>query len=191
MRTNVSFSIRWYSCRFFLRRMLQEEVYSTAPRFFGLRPSKFLAYLLKACSELINWTELNSGSRTGVLVPWTHSHCNWLTFNVTRRLTNAGTSAGFRLRGSIPPCRLRRRKLWKFDYEMVHSEVHVYLNKYVVSIAPFSTPACPDWSQNIKLTEKTALFCMFFAFWFFIHFSRGFSWPHLPLCANAHEQTYM
>jgi len=35
----------------------------------------------------------------------------------------------------------------KFDYEMVHSEV--YLDKYVVSIAPFSTPACPDCSQNI------------------------------------------
>jgi len=41
----------------------------------------------------------------------------------------------------------------KFDYEMVHSEV--YLNKYAVSIAPFSTPACPDCSQNI---QKIALF---------------------------------
>ena len=51
--------------------------------------------------------------------------------------------------GSMSPCRLRRRKFWKFDYwyEIVHSEV--YLNKYVVSIAPFSTPACPDCSQNI------------------------------------------
>jgi len=39
------------------------------------------------------------------------------------------------------PCRLRRRKFRKFDYEMVHSEVHEYLNKHVVSIAPFSTPA--------------------------------------------------
>jgi len=58
-----------------------------------------------------------------------------------------GTSAGFRLGGSMPPCRLRRRKFWKSDYEMVHSEV--YLNKYVVSIAPFSTPACPDCSQKI------------------------------------------
>jgi len=48
------------------------------------------------------------------------------------------------VRGSMPPCRLRRRK---FDYEMVHSEV--YLNNYVISIAPFSTPACPDCSQNI------------------------------------------
>jgi len=44
-------------------------------------------------------------------------------------------SAGLWLGESMPPCRLRRRK---FDYEMVHSEV--YLNKYVVSIAPFSTP---------------------------------------------------
>ena len=58
-----------------------------------------------------------------------------------------GTSAGFWLWGSMPPCRLRRRKFWKFDYEMVHSEV--YLTKYVVSIAPFSTSACPDCSENI------------------------------------------
>ena len=56
----------------------------------------------------------------------------------------AGTSTGFWLAGSMPLCRLRRRK---FEYEMVHSEV--YLNKYVVSIAPFSTPACPNCSQNI------------------------------------------
>ena len=49
--------------------------------------------------------------------------------------------------GSMPSCRLGRRKFWKFDYEMVHSEV--YLNKYAVSIAPFSTPACHDCSQNI------------------------------------------
>ena len=25
----------------------------------------------------------------------------------------------------MPPCRLRRRKFWKFDYEMVHSEVYL------------------------------------------------------------------
>ena len=61
--------------------------------------------------------------------------------------TWTGTSAGFWLGGECPPCHLRRRKFWKFDYELVHSEV--YLNKYVVSIAPFSTPACPDCSQNI------------------------------------------
>jgi len=40
---------------------------------------------------------------------------------------------------------------------MVHSEV--YLNKYVVSIAPFSTPACPDCSQNI--TDKHGMFSLF------------------------------
>jgi len=42
---------------------------------------------------------------------------------------------------------------------MVHSGV--YLNKYVVSIAPFSTPACPDCSQNI---QKTAVILHVFAF---------------------------
>ena len=63
---------------------------------------------------------------------------------------------------------------------MVHSEV--YLNKYVVSIAPFSKPACPDCSQNI---QNTAVFCMFSLFTFHPFF-RGVSWPHLPLCADAH-----
>jgi len=47
----------------------------------------------------------------------------------------------------LPP----RRFFWKFDHSglvhLVHSEI--YLNKYVVSIAPFSTPAYPDCSQNI------------------------------------------
>ena len=43
----------------------------------------------------------------------------------------------------MPPCRLRQN-FGKFDCEMVHSVV--YLNKYVVSIATFSTPACPDCS---------------------------------------------
>ena len=62
---------------------------------------------------------------------------------------------------------------------MVHSEV--YLNKYVVSIASFSTPACSDCSQNI---QKTAVFCMFSL----INFSSifpgvGSGWP---LCADAH-----
>jgi len=65
---------------------------------------------------------------------------------VVQTATYAGTSAGFWLRGSMPPCRLRWITFWKFDYEMVHSEV--YLNKYVVSTAPFSTPACPDCSQK-------------------------------------------
>ena len=48
-----------------------------------------------------------------------------------------------------------KKILGKFDYEMVHSEV--YLNKYVVSIAPFSTPACPDCSQNTGWPEKTSI----------------------------------
>jgi len=51
---------------------------------------------------------------------------------------------------------------------MVHFEV--YLNKYVVSIAPFSTSACPDCSQNI---QKTAVFFACFRFLIFNPFSRG------------------
>jgi len=57
----------------------------------------------------------------------------------------------------------------KFDYEMVHSEV--YLNKYVVSIAPFFTYACPECSQNI---QKNALFACF-RFLIFYPFFQGVS----------------
>ena len=57
------------------------------------------------------------------------------------------------IRGSMSPCRLRRIKFGKFDYKIVHSEV--YLNKYVVSIAPFSSPSP---------IQKTALFCTFSLF---------------------------
>ena len=71
--------------------------------------------------------------------------------------------------------------LWKFDYEMVHSEV--YLNKYVVSTAPFSTPACPDCSQNITNIENCFFAC--FRLLIFHPFFQGVSWPHLPLCADA------
>jgi len=66
---------------------------------------------------------------------------------------------------------------------MVHSEV--YLNKYVVSIVPFSTSACPDCSQNI---QKTAIFACF-RFLIFHPFLQGVSWPHLPLCADAYAST--
>ena len=62
--------------------------------------------------------------------------------------------------GSMPRCRLRRRKFLKFDYEMVHSEV--YLNTCGQHSAVFLTSI-----------QKTALFCMFSLFNFFIHFSMG------------------
>jgi len=51
------------------------------------------------------------------------------------------------VRGINAPLPPEAKKIRKFDYEIMHSAVH--LNKYVVSIAPFSTPACPDRSQNI------------------------------------------
>ena len=59
------------------------------------------------------------------------------------------------------------------------------LNKYVVSIAPFSTSACPDCSRNITETENCS-FCMFLLF----NFSSIFPGQgHLPLCADAHVRT--
>ena len=60
----------------------------------------------------------------------------------------------------MPPCRLMRIFFWKFDYEMVHSEV--YLNKYVVSIAPFPHPPF-----------RKLLFFTCFRFLIFIHFFQG------------------
>ena len=51
------------------------------------------------------------------------------------------------VRGINAPLPPEAKKMLKIDYEMVHTEV--YLNKYVVSIAQFSTPACPDCSRNI------------------------------------------
>jgi len=59
---------------------------------------------------------------------------------------------------------------------MVHSEI--YLNKFVVSIAPFSTPACPDFT--LTPIQKTALFCMFSLFNFFLPFFRGSADPICP-----------
>ena len=78
-----------------------------------------------------------------------------------------------------------RLKRTKFDYEMVHSEV--YLNKYVVSIAPFSTPACPDCCQNITFKHGKLLFFACFRFLISHAVFQGVSWPHLPLCADAHD----
>ena len=49
----------------------------------------------------------------------------------THRQTNVQTYGHSRnvrrilVRGPMSPCRLRRRKFWKSDYEMVHSKVHL------------------------------------------------------------------
>jgi len=88
------------------------------------------------------------------------------------------------VRGVNAPCRLRRRKFWKVDYEMVHREVN--LNKYVVSIAPFSTPACPDCSQNI---QKTVLFCTFSLLNFSSIFPGGQLTPFAPMRGRPCQYT--
>ena len=79
------------------------------------------------------------------------------TTKSVRRILVSGVSA------PLPP---EAKKILKFYYEMVHSEV--YLDKYVVSIAPFSPPPI----------RKTALFCMFSLF----NFSSIFPWSADPIC---------
>ena len=61
---------------------------------------------------------------------------------------------------------------------MVHSEV--YLNNYVVSIAPFSTPACPGCSQNYNKRRKLLFFVCFRFSIFHPFFSRGSADPICP-----------
>jgi len=79
----------------------------------------------------------------------------------------------------MPPCRLRRRKFWKSDHEMVHSEV--YLNKYVVSIAPFSTPT---FTHTPTPVQKTALFRMFLLLNFSSIFPGGQLNLFAPMCGR-------
>jgi len=63
---------------------------------------------------------------------------------------------------------------------MVHSEV--YLDKYVVSIVPFSTSACPDCSQNINKHRKLLFFCMFSLFNCSSIFQGGQLTQFAPMC---------
>ena len=65
---------------------------------------------------------------------------------------------------------------------MVHSEV--YLNKYVVSIAPFCTSACPDCSQNITNIENCSFFHMLSLFNISSIFPGGQLTPFAPVCGR-------
>jgi len=68
---------------------------------------------------------------------------------------------------------------------MVHSEV--YLNKYMVSIAPFSTPAFTPLHPN---SEN----CFFanFRFLIFIHISSGGQLtPFAPMCYHAEFRPFL
>ena len=62
---------------------------------------------------------------------------------------------------------------------MVHSEV--YPNKYVVSIAPFSTPAFTPPPTSI---QKTALFCMFSLLICHPFFQGGQLTQSAPMCGR-------
>ena len=63
-----------------------------------------------------HWKWLNSRSAQ-------RCHSSWL--RDCKVTDQPGGSAGFWLGGSMPPCRLWRRKFWKCDYETVHSEVYL------------------------------------------------------------------
>jgi len=63
------------------------------------------------------------------------------------------------VRGSMSPCHLRRRKCWKSDYEMVHSEV--YLNKYEYIHFPGGqlTPFAPMCGPPMLLMLTVTFLC--------------------------------
>ena len=83
------------------------------------------------------------------------------------------------VRGSMPPCRLRRRKCGKFDYEMVHSEV--YLSKYVVNIAPAVLYTCLHSHPH----SENRSFCMCSLFNFSSIFQEGGQLtPFAPMCGR-------
>jgi len=83
------------------------------------------------------------------------------------------------VRGVNAPLPPERRKLRKFDYEMVHCEV--YLNKYVVSIAPFSTSApCPMIALKILHKYRKLLFFACFRFLIFHPF-----FQLAPICPHV------
>ena len=86
-----------------------------------------------------------------------------------------GTSAGFWLGGSMPPCRLRQNFFRKFD-EMVHSEV--YLNKCGQHSAVLYT--CLPWLlSKYNINIENCSFCMFSLY----NFSSIFPWGSAdPIC---------
>jgi len=99
----------------------------------------------------------------------------------TRLVNPARNVRRILVRGSMPACRLRRRKLWKFDYEVVHSEV--YLNNYVVSIArSLHLPALMLSKYNINI--ENCSFCMFSLFNFLSVFPGGQLTPFAPMCGR-------
>jgi len=78
--------------------------------------------------------------------------CGYLSGARCRLFANSpadATTKGVRrilVRKVNAPLSPEAKKILKSDYKMVQSEV--YLNKYVVSIAPFSTPAFTPNSEN-------------------------------------------
>jgi len=103
-----------------------------------------MAYVVKHLPGPLKWSAVNRFFGKHYLCQKTP--CS--IFSYTRigscgaTINEPGTSAG----GSMLPCRLRRKfflRIW------LRNGAFWSISEYVVSIAPFSTPACPDCSQNI------------------------------------------
>ena len=72
---------------------------------------------------------------------------------------------------------------------------HIVKNVSRILVRGVNAPLPPEAKKILKIwlrngafwsTEKCSLFCMFLLCNFSSIFPRGVSWPHLPLCADAH-----
>ena len=81
----------------------------------------------------------------------------------------------------MPPCRLRWRKFWKFDYEMVHSEVYLNKNMWSAQRRSLGPYIClPCWLSKYNINIENCSFCMFSLFNFSSIFpGTGKNCPHV------------
>ena len=120
-----------------------------------------------------------------------HKFCN-TNSSTTVALTHAafqkppGTSAGFWLGGQCPLAAWDDKNLENFTMKRCILE-YICINTHVCSQQSAVLYTCLPWllsKYNINREKCSVLHVV--AFKFFLHFSRGVSWPHLPLCADAH-----
>ena len=92
---------------------------------------------------------------------------------------------GYGVNAPLPPEAKKNLKIWLRNGAFV-----CWINN-VVSIAPFSTPACLGLHLKILHKHRKLIFFACFRFLIFHPFFQKVSWPHLPLCAAAHAGNYV
>ena len=105
--------------------------------------------------------------------------------NADRLTDSLRSSKGVRrilVRGSMPPCPLRRRKFWKFEEGYSRRGVMINNNNNN-NHHQLDQPVITRITSPLPPIQKTVL-CMFSLFNFSSIFPGGDSWPHLPLCAD-------